>query len=105
MEFHRDKLRTCRKNITTQQKFSEKLDVSLDHYSKIEKGYSNPSITLFLKMCDTLDKPAQYFFWNKEMHMSKSQFDTLMQYDEKKLESLLNILQQLYEENKSTDNT
>ena len=98
MKFRADKLKNCRKNITTQQKFSEALNISLEHYTKVENGYNSPSVPLFIELCDVLDKPAQYFFWDKEMCISKSQFDTLMQYDEKKLELLLHLLQQLYEE-------
>lgn len=105
MRFYADKLKECRKNITTQQKFSEELNISFEHYTKVEKGYNNPSVPLFIKICDTLDRPAQYFFWDKEMHLSKSQFDTLMQYDDQKLALLLHLLQQLYEENKNSNNT
>ena len=62
MNFQAEKLKKCRKELMTQQKFSEEIGVSFEHYSKIENSYNKPSVPVFLKICHTLKKPAQYFF-------------------------------------------
>lgn len=97
MNFRTDKLKKTRKEKMTQQKFAESINISYEHYTKIENSYNKPSVPVFLDICSELNKSAQYFFTDEEMFLSCEQFDKLMQYDDKRLQLVLNLLQELYE--------
>lgn len=101
MEFRVDKLKKCRKEKMTQQEFAESINISYEHYTKIENSYNKPSVPVFLEICCKLNKSAQYFFSDKEMFMSRNQFNRLLKKDEKHLMLVLNLLQDLYENSKN----
>lgn len=104
MKIIREQLKKARKDIgATQAEFSEIIDISVDHYIKIEHGHANPSIPVFLRMCKTLKKPAQYFFAISTPYLTEEQFKQLMECDKKDLETLLSILQALYEKQNIND--
>lgn len=97
MSFKPDKVKRCRKKLMTQQKFSEKLGISVEHYTKIENAYNKPSVSVFLELCRKLKKPAQYFFWDKSVYFSEQKINEFTQYDETKLVAMLNLVQELYD--------
>ena len=97
MNFKYTKLKKSRKSMSTQAKFSELIDVSEEHYVKIENGYSNPSVPVFLKICETVNKPAQYFFTSGESFLSQDQIDILTDCSDKHLKMILNVLKDVYE--------
>ncbi|MCI9449405.1 MAG: helix-turn-helix transcriptional regulator [Clostridiales bacterium] len=97
MNFKYTKLKKARKPLSTQAKFSDLIDVSEEHYVKIENGYSNPSVPVLLKICETVNIPAQYFFTSGESFLTQEQIDILMDYSDKHLKTILNVLKDLYE--------
>lgn len=78
MNFNYRKLKKARKQLSTQAKFSELIDISEEHYVKIENGYSNPSVTVFLRICKAVNKPAQYFFTSGESFLNDKQKNSLL---------------------------
>ncbi|PWM59365.1 MAG: XRE family transcriptional regulator [Subdoligranulum variabile] len=44
-----------------QNELAEKLGISNNHLCEIERGNHNPSITLFVQICDILDASPDYF--------------------------------------------
>lgn len=97
MKFNYAKLKKVRKQLCTQAKFSELIDISEEHYVKIENGYSNPSVPVFLKICKAVNKPAQYFFTSCDSFLSDTQVAQLMGYSEDYLRTVLSVLRDLYE--------
>lgn len=97
MEFDYTKLKKSREQISTQFKFSELIDISQEHYIKIENGYNNPSVSVFLKICKAVNKPAQYFFTPSESFLSKQQVDLLFGFSNERLKTILTILKSLYD--------
>lgn len=105
MKIKPEQLKKARKELCiTQEKFAEIINISANHYVKIEHGRTNPSIPVFLQMCKALKKPADYFFTNSVPYLTAAQYRQLMQYDKKDLEMLLALLQMLYDgQNKSNE--
>lgn len=97
MKFNYKKLKKVRKQLSTQSKFSELIDVSEEHYVKIENGYSNPSVPVFLRICKAVNKPAQYFFTSGESFLSEDQNDMLMDFSNERLKIILTVLKDLYD--------
>lgn len=97
MKFKYSKLKKVRKPICTQYKFAELIDVSQEHYVKIENGYNNPSVPVFLRICTAVNKPALYFFTSSEPYLSEKQIETLMGFSEERLKTILLVLKALYE--------
>ena len=64
---------------------------------KIENGYSNPSVPVFLRICKAVNKPAQYFFTSGESFLNDKQVDMLMDYNEDYLRTVLSVLKDLYD--------
>ena len=64
---------------------------------KIENGYSNPSVPVFLRICKAVNKPAQYFFTSSESFLNGKQVDQLMDYSEDYLRTVLSVLKDLYD--------
>ena len=92
--------RKSRENRSTQLEFSEDLDITPEYYSIIETGSKNPSMSLHIDICLSLNKPSDCFFneKHKDISLTKQQQEYLMALDEKELRSLLETLQTLYEE-------
>lgn len=97
MKFKYEKLKKVRKPISTQYKFAEAIDISEEHYVKIENGYSNPSVPVFLRICKAVNKPAHYFFTSNASLLSDKQVDLLMNYSEEHLKTILSVLKDLYD--------
>ena len=57
------KAERVRKNIT-QEKFAEKIDISISHISKIEQGLTSPTAIVLFKMSRILKIPMEDFFKN-----------------------------------------
>ena len=56
-----DRIREARKkNGLTQEQLAERLDVSVEFVSKIERGLNMPSIPVFIKFVETLNVSADY---------------------------------------------
>ena len=51
---------TRKKHHLTQEQLAEKIDVSLEYISQIERGLKMPSMPLFIKLVETLDVSADY---------------------------------------------
>lgn len=47
----------------SQQELADKVDVSRQTISAIEKGDYNPTINLCIRICKTLDKTLDELFW------------------------------------------
>lgn len=101
MSIKYDKIKNIRKQVATQLAFSEMIDISADHYIKIENGYNKPSVPVFLRICKTLNMPAQYFFTSQSRYLENSQIEDLMNRDTAELETILHILQSIYEGTKA----
>lgn len=97
MKFNYEKIKKVRKQLSTQSKFSELIDISEEHYVKIENGYSNPSVPVFLRICKAVNKPAQYFFTSGESFLSEDQNDMLMDFSNERLKIILTVLKDLYD--------
>lgn len=84
----------------TQQSFSEKINISSEHFSKIESRIKNPSLSLHMEICKQLNVPSDCFF--NEQHptpiLSCKQFEAFSLLEISELKALLNLLQTLYEE-------
>lgn len=105
MKIKREQLKRARKEIgVTQEKFAEMIGISIDHYKDIECERGNPSIPVFFNICKVLKKPAHYFFSNSDPYLTTEQLNQLMNFDKKDLETLLSILQALYEEQTKNSN-
>jgi putative transcriptional regulator len=50
----------------SQQELADKIDVSRQTISAIEKGNYNPSINLCIKICQALDRTLDDLFWPEE---------------------------------------
>ena len=56
-----DRIKEARKkNGLTQEQLAERLDVSVEFVSKIERGLNMPSIPVFIKFVETLNVSADY---------------------------------------------
>ena len=55
------KIERIRKDLT-QEDFAEKIDMSLSHVSKIEKGITSPTAIALFKMARVLNVPMEKFF-------------------------------------------
>lgn len=51
---------TRKKQGLTQEQLAEKLDISLEYISQIERGLKIPSMQLFIKLVSVLDVSADY---------------------------------------------
>ena len=49
-----------KKRSLTQEQLSEKVDVSLEYISQIERGLKMPSMQVFIKLVEVLDVSADY---------------------------------------------
>ena len=101
-ELYRSRLRSYRySNVAnTQAAFAELIDISCDHYTKIENGLKNPSIPVHIDICMALGKPSDCFFREDrpDMVLTPEQVEYLKSLDVKELRKILNLLQVLYEE-------
>lgn len=59
--------RRRQKNIR-QNQLAEKIGISNNHLCEIERGNHNPSIDLFVRICDALDATPDYFLLGN-MHL------------------------------------
>lgn len=50
----------------TQMEFSEKIDVSTQYISDLERGVVGCSVSTLIKICDTLDVSADFILMGKE---------------------------------------
>lgn len=56
-----DRIKEARKkNRLTQEQLAERVDVSLEYISQIERGLKMPSMQLFIKLIEVLDASADY---------------------------------------------
>ena len=56
-----DRIKEARKkNHLTQEQLAERVDVSLEYISQIERGLKMPSMQLFIKLIEVLDASADY---------------------------------------------
>ena len=56
-----DRIRESRKKLNlTQDQLAEKLDITVTYVSEIERNLKLPSMTLFIKLVETLDVSADY---------------------------------------------
>ena len=56
-----DRIKEIRKKRRlTQERLAEKVGVSLEHISEIERGLSTPSMPLFIRLLEVLDASADY---------------------------------------------
>ena len=56
-----DRIREARKNLhLTQEQLAEKLDVSLEYVSQLERGLKMPSMQLFINLIEILDVSADH---------------------------------------------
>lgn len=60
------KAERVRKNIT-QEKFAERIDMSVSHISKIEQGLTSPSAIVLFKMAKILNIDMEDFFKDIQM--------------------------------------
>ena len=51
---------TRKKRCLTQENLAEKLDVSVEYISQIERGLKMPSMQIFVKLIEILDTSADY---------------------------------------------
>lgn len=56
-----DRIRETRKKQgLTQEQLSEKIDITLEYMSQIERGLKTPSMQVFIKLVEILDVSADY---------------------------------------------
>ena len=56
-----DRIKEIRKkNSLTQEQLAEKLDISVEYVSQIERGMKIPSMQIFIKLVEVLDVSADY---------------------------------------------
>ena len=56
-----DRIKEIRKKREfTQEQLAEKLDISVEYVSQIERGLKMPSMQMFIKLVDVLDVSADY---------------------------------------------
>lgn len=56
-----DRIKETRKNRgLTQEQLAERLDISVEYVSQIERGMKIPSMQIFIKLVETLDVSADY---------------------------------------------
>ena len=70
-----DRIKEVRKkHDLTQEQLAEKLDISVEYVSQIERGIKIPSMQIFIKLVEVLDVSADYllrdtvstrFIWRK----------------------------------------
>ena len=96
-------LKSYRKQQTTQLAFAEELGISAIHYTQIENGKGNPSVELHAAICLALNKPSDCFLYpeQQEPALTKEQMTQLSTLPVKKLRLILEIVQSIYEEQKS----
>ena len=95
--------RKSRNNRITQLEFSEELDITPEHYSNIENGGKNPSMLLHIDICLKLGKPSDCFFNQNhaDMILTPEQQQHLLSMGKEKLRTILEILQVIYEHQKT----
>ena len=59
----------------TQEDLAQKVDVSRQTISAIEKGNYNPSVNLCIRICQALDKTLDDLFWPCLLYTSPSPRD------------------------------
>ncbi len=105
-ELYTKRLRSFRKSRNqriTQLDFSEELNITPEHYSNIENGSHNPSVLLHIDICLKLGKPSDCFFnpAHKDMILTPEQQQHLQSMGKAKLQTILEILQVIYERQKT----
>ena len=99
------RLRTFRKAANyTQMEISEAMDITPEYYSALECGKKKPSMNLHVDLCLKYNKPSDCFFKKEkeDKYLSTEQIDSLMNMKTEDLETILNVLQVIYDnKNKS----
>lgn len=83
----------------TQQQLSEDIDITIDHYVKVESGARNVSLPVFVRLCRVLQVSADYFLCEEKpaSALSPEQRAYLQTVEFDELEALLQMLRLLYE--------
>lgn len=94
------RLRAFRKETNyTQMEISEEMDITPEYYSYLECGKKKPSMNLHVDLCLKFDKPSDCFFKSdrENKYLSSEQIDALMNVKTEELETILNVLQVIYD--------
>lgn len=95
------RLRAFRKETNyTQMEISEETDITPEYYSYLECGKKKPSMNLHVDFCLKFDKPSDCFFKRdrENKYLSPEQIDALMNVKTEELETILNVLQTIYDD-------
>ncbi|MCI8331688.1 MAG: helix-turn-helix transcriptional regulator [Clostridiales bacterium] len=82
---------------------SEAMDITPEYYSALECGKKKPSMNLHVDFCLKYNKPSDCFFKPEKnnRYLSTEQMDSLMNVNTGDLETILNVLQVIYDNKKS----
>lgn len=83
----------------TQMEISEEMDITPEYYSYLECGKKKPSMNLHVDLCLKFDKPSDCFFKSdrRNKYLSSEQINSLMKVKKEDLETILNVLQVIYD--------
>lgn len=86
----------------TQSEMSERLDISVEHYTNIENGYKNPSMLLHTEICLELNRPSDSFLKEdrNDFALTKEQISLLGTLKTNELKILVNLLRMVYDQQK-----
>lgn len=99
-DLYTSRLRTFRKeSYYTQIELSEAIDITPEYYSALERGKKRPSMYLHVDLCLKLNRPSDCFFDVKKDYkfLTANQIDYLMNMKKEDLETILNVLQIIYD--------
>ena len=87
----------------SQEEISESVNITNEHYSKIETGARNPSLSIHSKLCLELDRPSDCLLNKKraDVFLDNNIINKLKSLDENNLLKILYIMQTLYEVEKN----
>ena len=79
----------------TREKFAELLDVSVSYMAEVERGRSNVSVKMLIKICDVLGLSADYLLFGEKRTEASMLADMIGRVDAQYLPLLNSVIKEL----------
>lgn len=79
----------------TREKFAEKLDVSVSYLAELERGRTDISVKMLIKVCNVLGLSADYVLFGNDRQDDTLRLDAIHRIDEKYLPLLDKVIAEL----------
>ncbi len=90
------RIQKCRKaKGLTQEQLAERLDVSVQYISDLERGVTGGSVSTIIRICQLLEISADYILLGRQENMTARLSGRLESYSEAQKEQVLQILREI----------